>query len=352
MHGLSIILYIARNDRQKSEPSSPVSRLMDERRKRMNRKLALFFIVLLLVLSGCAAARTSEQAPSPAEAPAGAPAAMPDYGQSGVDFEAPVAQESSGRGEAAQVERLVIRNATLSIVVADPGESMSAVARMAEEMGGYVVTSNLYKTYKENGAEYPEATISVRVPAEQLNDAMDRIKGMVADPDTDILVDNVTGQDITREYTDLKSRLRNLEETERQLREIMASATKTEDVLAVHNQLTQIREQIEVLQGQIQYYEESAALSSISVTLQALEAVQPLEIGGWQPVGTARDAVQALIDSLKVLGNVTIWLLLFALPVGLVIFLPLRLLWWLYQRVRKNGKRLPSTPPPSANPNS
>jgi hypothetical protein len=315
----------------------------------MQKKLALLLLVLLLTLTSCASAQATQESPSMGEAAPQAPPApgmAVDMGSDG--FEAP-REASTGSGQqSAQVERLVIRNATLSIVVADPAQAMSTVGRMAETMEGYIVSSNLYKRTNENGQEYPEASINVRVPAENLTEAMDQIKALVADPDTDILVDNVTGQDVTKEYTDSRSRLRNLEETEAQLREIMASAVRTEDVLAVHNQLTQIREQIEVIKGQIQYYEESAALSSISVTIQALAAIQPLEIGGWQPVGTARDAVQALIDTLKVLGNVTIWLLLFALPVGLVIFLPLRLLWGLFRRTRKNVKNVPSAPPPPA----
>ena len=56
----------------------------------------------------------------------------------------------------------------------------------------------------------------------------------------------------------------------------MEEATKTEDVLSVFNQLTQVREQIEVIKGQMQYYEQSAALSSISVELYANAAVQPV----------------------------------------------------------------------------
>lgn len=317
----------------------------------MHKKLALLLLVLALTLTSCAAARNVSESPAmgePAPAqPMPAPGMAVDMESDG--FEAP-REASTGSGQqSAQVERLVIRNATLSIVVAEPGQAMSTIGRMAETMEGYIVSSNLYKRTNENGQEYPEASINVRVPAAKLTEAMDQIKALVADPNTDILVDNVTGQDVTKEYTDSRSRLRNLEETEAQLREIMASAVRTEDVLAVHNQLTQIREQIEVIKGQIQYYEESAALSSISVTIQALASIQPLEIGGWQPVGTARDAVQALIDTLKVLGNVTIWLLLFALPVGLVIFLPLRLLWMLYRRSRKNVKNVPTAPPPPAN---
>jgi len=243
--------------------------------------------------------------------------------------------------------RIVIRNATLSIVVENPAQAMNTISQMAEEMGGFVVVSNLYKTVSRNDREVPQADITVRVPAEQLNEAIEQIKALVEDPDTDILSENVSGQDITREYTDLSSQLRNLEQAEAQLREIMASATETDDVLAVHQQLTQIREQIEVIQGRIQYYDEAAALSAVEVRLQALAAIQPLEIGGWKPVGEARNAAQALIDTLQFLGSAAIWLLIYVLPVALVIFIPLRLLWVLFRRLIKGRAKKPA---PAAEP--
>lgn len=323
----------------------------------MYKRLVIFLMISLLFLSGCASAAATSEAPS-----AGSGAApgfnMPEARESAqmdsdgfaAPEEAPAPAVDSGvsaQGENG-VQRIVIRNANLTIVVDDPGQSMTTISRMAEGMGGYVVGSNLYKSTGRNGLEYPEASITIRVPAEQLNAALDQIKGLVKNVGTDVLNENISGQDVTKEYTDLQSRLKNLEETEQQLREIMGSATKTEDVLAVYRDLTSIREQIEVIRGQIQYYEESAALSSISVLLQASGAVQPLEIGGWEPVGVARDAVQALIDTVQVLGSIVIWLFLYALPIALLIFVPLRLLWALYKRWRKNGKKPVVVPPPSS----
>jgi hypothetical protein len=326
----------------------------------MNKRLVLIFLILMLSLSACSAAQPTNATgqrggvemeggfpesapPSPAEEPAFAMPEVPaaDKGFSGGDG----VTENSG-GVQADVERIVIRNANLTIVVVDPGQSMTAITRTAETLGGFVVSSNLYKTTSSNGREFPEANITVRVPAAKLGEAMDAIKALVKDPQKDILTENVSGQDVTKEYTDLQSRLKNLEETESQLREIMGSATRTEDVLMVYNQLVQIREQIEVTRGQIQYYRESADMSAITVLLKAAEAVEPLDIGGWQPAGEARDAVQALINGLQVLGNIVIWLALFVLPIALLIFLPLRLLWVLLRRNRKSGKpQTPAAPP-------
>jgi hypothetical protein len=193
----------------------------------------------------------------------------------------------------------------------------------------------------------PRASITIRVPAEKLDEALSQIRAESKLPPQS---ENISAQDVTREYTDLQSRLRNLEAAEAQLQEIMASAVKTEDVLNVYNELVRVREEIEIIQGQIQYYEQSAALSAVSVELLPNEAVQPLTIGGWQPVGVAKTAVQALINTLKVLANIAIWIVIYVLPVLLVIFvvfvLPLAWLWRTWRRRRSRRKAAAPQQPP------
>jgi hypothetical protein len=314
-----------------------------------HRFLILVFI-LLLVLSGCQAAATM----APAEAPS-APSvdlAMPNTqskSQEGFGGDPGAGFNASNAPAPAPDARIVIRNASLTIVVNDPGASMTAISRMAEEMGGYVVTSDLHKTFTRNGVEIPEASLTLRVPADKLNDALAQIKQQVKDPITDVRAETVSGQDVTKEYTDLNSQLKNYEDAEAQLREIMASAIKTEDVLSIFQQLTQVRQQIEVLKGQIQYYKESAALSSITLQIQAQAAIQPIEVAGWKPVGVARDAVQALVNTLQFLGSAAIWIIIYVLPVGIVFFIPLYILWWIIRRITRNRKKqLPPVMPPSA----
>ena len=239
------------------------------------------------------------------------------------------------------IERVVIKNASLTIVVDNPATSMDTISKMAEELGGYVVSANVYKQELDSGAQVPRASITIRIPAERLNEVLERIK---KESKQDPISENISSQDITLEYTDLQSRLTNLENAEAQLTKIMDAATKTEDVMSVYSQLVQVREQIEVLKGQIKYYDESAKLSSVSIELMANEAIQPLQIGGWQPVGVAKNAVQALIDTLKFLVNALIWIIIYIGPVLLVLyfvfFLPLSLLR------RAWRKRHPKTPKP------
>jgi hypothetical protein len=221
---------------------------------------------------------------------------------------------------------------------------MDNITRMAEAMGGFVVSAEMYQQTLDNGVKVPQVSITVRVPAERLAEALATIKAETNQP---VISENQTSQDVTADYTDLNSRLVNLQAAEAQLQEIMASATKTEDVLAVYNQLVSVREQIELIKGQMKYYEQSAALSSISTQLYANAAMQPISIAGWQPGGVAKQALQSLIHALQSLTNFAIRAVILYLPVLLIIFVPIGLvIWGIIALIRRSRKsRVAASPP-------
>lgn len=274
----------------------------------------LFVLALALGACGSAAVLSPSEAqvgvyPYGAEAPAAEGA---DTARSSLDA-------SGFGGSAAAVERLVIETGNLSLVVKDPAVSAEAIRAMAEEMGGFVVSSNLYQTsYGDPAILATQASITIRVPSDRFQDALERLK----DGAEEVRAENTTAQDVTQEYTDLQSRLRNLEAAESQLRDIMESATKTEDVLQIFQNLRQVREEIEVTKGQIQYYADSARLSAISIELIPDVATQPLQIGNWKAEGTVKMAIEALIRGLQTLADGAIWVVICGVPAALLLGLP------------------------------
>jgi hypothetical protein len=319
------------------------------------KKINLFLIfisICVILLSGCSPAATaipnvqksmSDSAGSAAQV---APAAVAPEAPS-PETESSVNGSTTAATGNSDFKRIVIKEATLSIVVKDPATSLDVIGKMSESMGGFIVSSNIYKSTTSDGIEVPQAEINIRVPAEKLTEAINTIKSQVSDPATGVTIERVTGSDVTKEYTDLQSRLKNLESAADQLRDIMSKAYKTEDVMSVYNQLMQVNEQLEVIKGQIKYYDEASNLSQISVTLQSEESVKPLTVGGWKPEGIARDAVQALITTLQVLGNIAIWLVLYFLPLILVLAIVVVMIVFIIRAIIKAFKRpkKPQTPP-------
>lgn len=306
----------------------------------MYKKVSFALVIISLLLSACAVSSRNQTSP---ELPSVAPSMQ---GIESVD-RAAVSGEKNAYAldqSVASVDRLVIKNASLSIAVNDPLKSMDIISHMAESMGGFVVSADMYQQALSNGIKVPQVSITVRVPAERLDEALSTIK---AETDQPIISENKSSQDVTAEYTDLNSRLTNLQAAEKQLQEIMASATKTEDVLSVYSQLVSVREQIELIKGQMKYYEQSAALSSISVQLIANAAVQPITIAGWQPTGVAKEALQSLINTLQSLGSFGIRLVILYIPVMLIIFGPIALIIWGIVSLVRRGRRARKTPTPT-----
>jgi hypothetical protein len=304
----------------------------------MKKHLAHALIALLaLALPACGVARLGAPAPMEESVQVFGEAAYDRAAVGGAPV-APAAEPGIGGGGAANAtsaDRMVVMNANLTIVVPDPVESVREITLLAEGMGGFVVSSYTYQTtFGLEQVVGDQAQIVIRVPAERLTEALDQIK----EGATEVRTENISGEDVTAAYTDLESRLRNLEAAEESLREIMASATRTEDVMLVFNQLTQVRGEIEMVRGQMRYYEESARLSSISIDLIPDIAEQPISIAGWHPEGVAKEAIEDLVHSLQSLANALIrfgilWvplLAIFGVPIWLIVRAVLR---------RRRGKK-------------
>ena len=245
-------------------------------------------------------------------------------------------ESSSATGQTVQAqERMVIQTADLAIVVKDPQARMTEIGRMAQEMGGYVVSSNLYQSYTTMGKEVPEATVVIRVPSEKLDEALALIKKDAGD----IQYENISGQDVTNAYVDLQSQLRAKEAAEAQLLKIMNDAVRAEDVLAVYMQVQTIQTEIEQLKGQIKYYEEAAALSSVSVRLIAEESTQPIEIGPWTPSGAAKDAIEDLILFFQNFVDFLLRFTIFVLPALLLIAIPLLIIFFIGRAIYRRARR-------------
>ena len=78
------------------------------------------------------------------------PAAEPPAGVDSVGRE-----EAFNTGSVQTQDRLVIENADLAIVVKDPKSRMAEITALANEFGGFVVSSNLYQTFTNSCLEFP-----------------------------------------------------------------------------------------------------------------------------------------------------------------------------------------------------
>ncbi len=227
--------------------------------------------------------------------------------------------------ETTQAERLIIKTGQMSIVVQDVAQAVDAVTAFVTGKGGFVVSSNVY----ENGVA-KMGDIMVRIPVAAFDSGVEEMKKI-----GDVKSEQVNGQDVTAEFVDLESQIKNLQATEQQFLQIMTRAQKIEDILAVQRELSNVRGQIESIQGRMNYLSKSAELSTLSLHFSTDPATLPVLDEGdkWKPLVVFKEAVRSLLEFGQGIVNGLIWLVVY-LPIWILIVIVawyVRRKWWLKQ---------------------
>ncbi len=288
-------------------------------------KQSISFILLVLLLAACASQESSRMDSVVMEAP---------QAETTGDYDDGVSYAEADRSNTAldtpidiPQQRLIIRTADMSIVVADTEAAMKTIAQMVEENGGWVVSSSAYQ-YSETAVT---GDITVRVPAEGFASATEAVRGLAIKVERE----TTSGQDVTEEFVDLSARLENLESTATRVRSFLDEAQTVEEALSVNQELSRLEGEIAVIKGRMKYLSQSAAFSTISVHLTPDEAARPVTVAGWRPEGVAKDALESLVGFLQFLVEALIWIVIFLLPVLIILGIPI----WLVVRFMRKRRR-------------
>lgn len=305
---------------------------------RTSRWIAAFAVMLAVMLvAGCAAKTADmakpervvesvvverEMAPAPAmPAEESAAAGMNDRGE-GARYAA---------SDAALQQRMIIRTVNMTVLVEDTDAALGEVRSLVASYEGYIADSNRWMVSDTQAM----AQITIRVPAESLDAALEALRGMALKVERE----TSSGQDVTEEYTDIQARLRNLEATETELlallTEVRENRGKAEEILAIHRELTSIRGQIESLKGRSQYLERMTALATITMEIRP-KAIPGAVVDSyrWSPLVTASDALRSLLAFAQVVIDVGIYLLVFS-PAFII---PAVIIWLVVRALRRGRK--------------
>lgn len=149
--------------------------------------------------------------------------------------------------------------------------------------------------------------ISIRVPDGKFEQALAELRDLSVRVESE----STDSQDVTEEYVDLQSRLKNAQATENQYLALLQKAENVEDILRIYERLSQVRSEIEQLKGRIQYLENTSSMSLISTRLEPETTAKPLVRAGWNIVETFKSALRGIVIAGQVIGTIAIWLLIF-----------------------------------------
>jgi hypothetical protein len=255
--------------------------------------------------------------------------------------------------------RMVIKDAELELLVENPDRAIDQVTQLAADYGGYLLSSESWFD-----GEFKYATIRLAVPSEAFETVLTNLRHI----SIKVIKETGSGQDVSAEYTDLQSRLTNLEATTARVREFLKDAKTVEESLKVNQQLSDLEAQIEQIKGQMKFYEGRAAFSTITaslvpqrptptpsptftpsptatVTLTPTSTATSTPKPQWNPGKTVNNATDVLGILFRATVDLLIWLIIVFGPFLLVLVLILLVLdRFLHLRARMRKTQF--IPPP------
>ena len=147
----------------------------------------------------------------------------------------------------------LIRTADLRIEAKDVGATLHAIDSLAAQFDALVADAHV--TQDANGKR--DARLIIRVASPRFNDVLSGLR-----PLGRVKSENISTQDITKEYADLETRTTVKEATVARLRSLLENRTgKLADVLDVERELARAVTELEQMKGERRFYDQQVALS-------------------------------------------------------------------------------------------
>ena len=277
----------------------------------MTRARLAFAALVTGLAVACAGATTGPAGVAPAQPPAG------QAGRGELQYGAPADAAKGGQGGGLnsgvlgvlyQSDKVLVLTAQLQLRSADPWAVSQHIQQIAKGVNGDVIGVNQSGT-----GDTKSATVTVRVP----NDAFDGVLAQIrAIEGADLQSAQMSGEDKTEQFIDLDARLKAKQQEEARYLTLLAKANTVDDILKVDQVLSNVRAQIEQLQGQLNALKNRSSMATITASISTAAALPTPIDTGWQPQRTFQAAVAALGGFLRVFADVAIWAVVWSwLPV-------------------------------------
>lgn len=215
----------------------------------------------------------------------------------------------------------IVYTGSLDLVVADLQPALAQAKTAVMAAGGYIGASQ-----ESNDGTRPTAVITYRIPASRWEDVIGSLRGLA----TKVVGEKTQATEVGGQIVDLEARIANLRASETALQAIAQNTAKVTDLLAVQQQLSDVRGQIEQLDAQRAQLVDQVAYGTLVTTFGLqVEAVQ-VTAKGWNPGSDVDAAAATLIGAGQSLASMGIWFGIVGLPALIVLAVILvigRLLW-------------------------
>ncbi|OIV42412.1 DUF4349 domain-containing protein [Flavobacterium johnsoniae] len=219
-----------------------------------------FLYVVFLILSGCnkADANYEDMAISAIKVtPPPPPAAGASY------------KDEDKNDAPPEIPQKIIKQASLRFESNDLETSFNQIKNAVIANKGKIINDSEGKDYQTI-----YRSLTVKVPSENFDSFLNSVSKGVSYFERK----EISAEDVTEQYIDLTTRLKNKRKLEERYLQILQKATKISEILEIEKQISIIREEIEAKEGQLKYLESRVSESTFTIefykTLPQQEAVQ------------------------------------------------------------------------------
>lgn len=219
-----------------------------------------------------AAALAGPQAGSPSQAPAQPAPAAPSSPARAADAKGASAPATPGKPADTKSAKsagpttrapVIIYQGDLRMMADEDAipKTIDKIIDIAESAGGHI-------------AARKDQTVQIKVPSASFRETMTKIDALGG-----VVGRSVTADDVSEEFHDLEVRLANLRTTRTRLQDFMSKANGIADMLTVERELERVAQEIDRIEGRLEFLRTRASMSVIAVQLTAKpKAVVPVVV--------------------------------------------------------------------------
>ena len=185
--------------------------------------------------------------------------------------------EENGSSQAETVEkgettgRKLIRNVDMDVETESFDALLASAQSQAEELGGYIESSSISNSsYASSTSAARSARLTARIPSEKLDGYLAGISKQ-----SNVTRKSESTEDVTLQYVDLQSHKKALLAEQESLLSMMEQAESIEDIIAINEQLTDVRYQIESMESQLRTYDNQVDYSTVNLYIDEVERYTP-----------------------------------------------------------------------------
>lgn len=271
-------------------------------KKRTGVKNAVWALALVtLLLGGCgskadrssATAADMEMAEEAAYDADGAYLSDDIYSVDSAEVTDDVAEDGAATPQVEDTSRKLIKNVNLSVETETFEELLATITEKTESFSGYIEESYTYNGSNYYGRGTRNASMTVRIPAQQLDAFLSSVSEV-----SNVISRNDSVSDVTLQYVDMESHKKALTAEQDRLLELLEQAESVEDIITIESRLSDVRYQIESMESQLRTLQNQVSYSTVYLDIQEVEKLTPVE------EQTRGEMIrEGFVDSLYGVGN-------------------------------------------------